>query len=292
MKKELKVYKMFGYVMPCKPELKIKDYEKFKSYYCGLCLSIKKNYGNLPRLVLNYDMTFLAVLLDSISDEKCKVHLGRCIAHPMHKKYFITKNPAIDYAAFCNIALTYYKLLDDVYDENSKTSKIKSILLKSYFNKFPKNLKSITEYIKKSLLELHKLEKSSSNLNIDELSHPFADLTGFIISKYSENKNLTNILYTLGYNLGKWIYIIDAYDDLKNDIEKNKFNALNVSMNHENLPYDKFSSIIKSKVSFILGLCGKNCLDSLNKLPMKTNIDILYNILQYGLLSKMESLNL
>lgn len=283
---------MFGYVMPCKPELKIKDYEKFKSYYCGLCLSIKKNYGNLPRLVLNYDMTFLAVLLDSISDEKCKVHLGRCMFHPMQKKYFIVQNAAIDYAAFCNIALTYYKLLDDVYDENSKASKVKSILLKSYFNKFPKKLKDNTNYIKKSLLELSKLEKSSSKLNIDELSHPFADLTGFIISKYIEDITLSSVLYSLGYNLGKWIYIIDAYDDLKNDMEKNKFNALNVSMNENNLPYDEFLSMIKPKVSFILGLCGKSCLDSLKKLPMQTNVDILYNILQYGLLSKMEKLNL
>lgn len=283
---------MFGYVMPCKPELKIKDYEKFKSYYCGLCLSIKKNYGNLPRLVLNYDMTFLSVLLDSISDQKCKVHLGRCLAHPMKKKYFIIENPAIDYAAFCNISLTYYKLLDDVYDENSKTSKIKSILLKPYFNKFPEKFKDSAEYIKKSLLELHKLEKKISELTIDELSHPFADLTGFIISRYSEDENLNNVLYSIGYNLGKWIYIIDAYDDLKDDMEKIKFNALNVSMNKDNLPYEEFSSIIRPKISFILGLCGKSCLDSLNKLPMKTNVDILYNILQYGLLSKMENLDL
>lgn len=283
---------MFGYVTPCKPELKIKDYEKFKAYYCGLCLSIKKNYGNLPRLVLNYDMTFLAVLLDSISDKKCEVHLGRCITHPMRKKYFIISNAAVDYAAFCNISLAYYKLLDDVEDEKNKTSKIKSILLKSYFNKFPKNLKDNTDYIKNNLLELSKLEKSDLKLSIDELSHPFADLTGFIISRYSDDKNLRNVLYNLGYNLGKWIYIIDAYDDLEKDMKKNKFNALNISMNDDHLPYKEFSSNIKSKVSFILGLCGKSCLDYLNKLPMKTNVAILHNILQYGLLSKMENLNL
>lgn len=60
---------MFGYVFPCKMELKIKDYEKFKSYYCGLCLSLKNNFGNLPRLSLNYDMTFLSILLDDYNDD-------------------------------------------------------------------------------------------------------------------------------------------------------------------------------------------------------------------------------
>lgn len=283
---------MFGYVTPLKPELKIKDYEKFKAYYCGLCLSLKKNYGNIPRLILNYDMTFLAVLLDSIDDKPCTLKQGRCIAHPLNKKHFIVKNTAVDYAAFCNISLVYYKLLDDAEDDKNTASKLKSILLKAYFNKFPKELKTNTNYIKESLLKLHKLENTNSRLSIDELSHPFSDLTGFIISSYTKNENLKDILYNIGYNLGKWIYIIDAYDDLKNDMEKGKFNAINSSMNIDNLPYEDFSKTISPKISFILTLCGRNCFDYLNKLPMKTNVDILYNILQYGLLDKMKKLNL
>ncbi|WP_234122629.1 DUF5685 family protein [Clostridium hydrogenum] len=283
---------MFGYVTPLKPELKIKDYEKFKAYYCGLCVSLKKNYGNIPRLILNYDMTFLAVLLDSIDDKPCTLKQGRCIAHPLQKKHFIVENTAVDYAAFCNISLVYYKLLDDAEDDKNTASKLKSILLKTYFNKFPKELKTNTNYIKESLLKLHKLENTNSRLSIDELSHPFSDLTGFIISSYTKNENLKDILYNIGYNLGKWIYIIDAYDDLKNDMEKGKFNAINSSMNIDNLPYEDFSKTISHKISFILTLCGRNCFDYLNNLPMKTNVDILYNILQYGLLDKMKKLNL
>lgn len=283
---------MFGYVMPCTPELKMKDYEKFKAYYCGLCISIKKQYGNLPRFTLNYDMTFLAILLDSIEEEKCKVEIHRCVAHPLKKKNFIVKNPAVDYAAFCNLSLVYYKLLDDVDDDNSISSKAKAILLSPYLKKFPKNLIKHTEYIKKSLIKLHKLETSNNPLNIDELSHPFADLTGFIISAYTENSEYKNILYNIGYNLGKWIYIIDAYDDLKDDMEKHKFNAINASMNKDNLPFEEFRDSIKSKIDFILGLCGKMCFDYLKQLPMKTNLDIINNILQYGLLDKMKSLNL
>src|SRR3712207_3590877 len=83
---------MFGYVFPNKMELKIKDYEKFKAYYCGLCLSIKKNFGNLPRISLNYDMTFLAILLDSLNNTKINCLKGSCIAHPMKNRLFIINN--------------------------------------------------------------------------------------------------------------------------------------------------------------------------------------------------------
>lgn len=283
---------MFGYVLPLKGELKIKDYEKFKSYYCGLCLSIKNNYGNLPRLVLNYDMTFLAVLLDSLEDKKCSFVTGRCIAHPIKKKYFIVNNKAVDYAAFCNICLVYYKLVDDAYDDKNLISKLKSILLKVYFKKFPDRFKKYGDYVKNRLLELNHFEKSSKPLNIDEISHPFSDLTGFIISSYADNKSYRDILYQVGYNLGKWIYIIDAFDDLKNDMNSKKFNAINKTMNKNNKSFEALVKDISPKISFILSMCGQNCLNNLSKLPLKTNQGILFNILQYGLLDKMKNLNL
>ncbi|MCR3758823.1 hypothetical protein KYB31_07420 [Clostridium felsineum] len=283
---------MFGYVLPLKGELKIKDYEKFKSYYCGLCLSIKKNYGNLPRCVLNYDMTFLAVLLDALEDKKCEFSLNRCIAHPTKKKYSVVDNDALDYAAFFNICLVYFKLIDDVNDDKKLVSKLKSILLKGYFKKFPKTFSTYTTYIKNSLAKLSKLEKSSTALTLDEISHPFADLTAFIISSYAYNKPYKDILYNIGYNLGKWIYIIDAFDDLKEDLEKQKFNAINVAMNLNNKPYEELIKDISPKISFVLTMCGSNCLHNLNLLPLKTNQDILFNILQYGLLDRMNNLNL
>lgn len=96
----------------------------------------------------------------------------------------------------------------------------------------------------------------------------------------------------MGYNLGKWIYIIDAYDDLKDDMEAKKFNAINRTMNKDNKPFEDLAKEISPKISFILSMCGQNCLHNLNELPLKTNQGILFNILQYGLLDKMKNLNL
>ena len=152
---------MFGYVTPCKMEMKIKDYEKFKAYYCGLCNSIKNDFGNLPRLTLNYDMTFLAVLLDSLSESKYNFVKFKCLIHPLKKRIMINNNKALDYAAFCNVTLAYYKLMDDVYDNKTIKSKIYSIFLKNYLPKAELAYTQVMEYTKDKLQLLNTLEAKS-----------------------------------------------------------------------------------------------------------------------------------
>ncbi|MCB2359498.1 DUF5685 family protein [Clostridium estertheticum] len=285
---------MFGYVTPCKMEMKIKDYEIFKAYYCGLCNSIKNDFGNLPRLTLNFDMTFLAVLLDSLSESKYNFVKFKCLIHPFKKRLMINNNKALDYAAFCNVTLAYYKLMDDVQDNKTMKSKIYSIFLKTYLPKAELSYTDVMEYTKDKLLLLNTLEANHNDigideqLSIDELSHVFADLTGFIISFYYKESSFKDDLYWLGYNLGKWIYIIDAYDDLEKDIKSNSFNAINSLLNTDNLDFKSFSIIIKPRIDFILSTCASSCLKHLNNLPLIKNEDILSNILELGLMEKMD----
>ena len=136
------------------------------------------------------------------------------------------------------------------------------------------------------LNELYKTEAAAEGMNLDELSHPFADLTGYILSEYCPAEN--DILYSLGYNLGKWIYIIDAYDDLEKDMKYNKFNALEAALNNSKLSCHEFKGLIAERIDYLLTACAAECLNSLNKLPLKKNEDLLYNILQYGLMEKMD----
>ncbi|MBW9150791.1 DUF5685 family protein [Clostridium estertheticum] len=291
---------MFGYVTPCKMEMKIKDYEIFKAYYCGLCNSIKNDFGNLPRLTLNFDMTFLAVLLDSLSESKYNFVKFKCLIHPLKKRLMINNNKALDYAAFCNVTLAYYKLMDDVQDNKTMKSKIYSIFLKTYLPKAELSYTDVMEYTKDKLLLLNTLEANHNDIGIDEhlsideqlsidgLSHVFADLTGFIISFYYKESSFKDDLYWLGYNLGKWIYIIDAYDDLEKDIKSNSFNAINSLLNTDNLDFESFSVLIKPRIDFILATCASSCLKYLNNLPLIKNEDILCNILELGLMEKMD----
>lgn len=281
---------MFGYVTPYKMELKIKDYEMFKAYYCGLCISIKNNFSNLCRMTLNYDMTFLGILLDSLEYSKHKYVVTKCIAHPMKKRPKVIDNRALDYAGFCNVSLVYYKLLDDYNDDNSLNKKFISIYIKKFINKSKDDLSPILVNIEENINKLSSLEKSQNVISIDELSDPFASLTAFIISYYYKNENFFNDLYNLGYNLGRWIYIIDAFDDLKEDMEKHKFNAINKAFNVENLPYEDLIIKEGNRIEFNLIMSANSTSEALDKLPINKNKDLLFNILQLGLMNKIETI--
>ncbi|NFL90999.1 hypothetical protein FDB69_14790 [Clostridium botulinum] len=279
---------MFGYVTPIKNELKVKDFDLFRAYYCGLCHEIKKNFGNIPRLTLNYDMTFLAILLDSLNDITLNINEIRCLFHPIYKRNIISNNDAISYASFVNISLTYYKLIDDANDDLSLKSKLESLFLSQYKRKFSKSIASINIEIKKNLLKLNSLEKNKNFTSIDEICDPFSALVGTIFKDYpyvlkNDSNDLRTALYKLGYSLGKWIYLIDALDDLKDDMKKNKFNPIDFLYNKNGVPYIELINLVKPKIEFLILSCACCCNDNLSKLILYKNEDILKNTLELGL---------
>ena len=256
---------MFGYVTPLKPELKIREYESFKSYYCGICMHIKDGFGNIPRMSLNYDMTFLGLLLDGLHKEERSFKIQRCIAHPLKKKPMIVNNKALAYAAAMNVSLVYYKLLDDVT--------------------------IINDIIEENLKKLSYLEVEKRFSSIDEIAHPFSEIVGKILNLYPEefegdSEEIRGNLYELGYSLGKWIYIIDALDDLKEDMEKNKFNPINYLYNTNNKTYEELMGEIRDRMEFTIFNCGYTCRNALEKLPIKRNKEILENIISLGMMDK------
>ena len=282
---------MFGYITPLKAEMKVKDFARFKCYYCGLCCHIKKEFGNIPRMSLNYDMTFLGLLLDALNPEELKVSSYRCSLHPTEKKIVIADNKALSYAAAMNIFLFYYKLLDDAHDDKNLKSKFFSTLLSPYKKKFSSSIIKINNDIKQCLNDLSILENNKAFNSIDEICDPFSKLVGVILRDYpyeliNDCLELRNTLYTLGYSIGKWIYLIDALDDLKSDMEKRKFNPINFLYNKDSLTYDKFIEVAKPKIEFTILNCGYSCRESLEKLQLNRNQDILYNIIELGLMDK------
>lgn len=282
---------MFGYVTPLKPELKIREFNQFRGYYCGLCLSIKKQFGNLPRMSLNYDMTFLALLLDGLIEEREKAELLRCFVHPAKKKPTIIDNPAVDYAANMNVSLFYYKLLDDVNDEKSLKSKTSILFLSPYQKKFSSKINVINEKIEGFLKDLSSLEKNLSFESLDDICHPFAELVGTILMMYpnsfkNDSFDLREDLYSFGYALGKWIYLIDALDDLEEDLKEKKFNPINILFNEENLSYDELIEKIKDRLEFNIINCACTCREYFYKLPLNRNNDIIKNIIELGMMDR------
>ena len=107
---------MFGYINVLKDELKIKDYNVFRAFYCGLCKTQGEIFGNLSRISLSYDFTFLAILLSSLNGESCEYFTGKCMLHPLHKRSFAKCQKDLEYCSYMSMALSYYKIKDDIND--------------------------------------------------------------------------------------------------------------------------------------------------------------------------------
>lgn len=213
---------MFGYVNIHKPELKMKDFYKYKAYYCGLCRTLNKRYGKLGQMTLSYDMTFLVILLTSLYESETKHERKRCIIHPV-KKHNILLNEMTEYVADMNIALTYHHFLDDWKDERSVAGLAGAKALKRAYRKISKRYPRQCQEITDSLTKLAQCEKDNET-DIDKVSRCFGELMAAIFAYREDIWEET--LRRLGFYLGKYIYILDAYDDIEHDRKKGCYNPL------------------------------------------------------------------
>lgn len=282
---------MFGYILPEKPELKIKEYEIFKAYYCGVCKSIGQRYGQIPRITLNYDATFLALLLSSVAEEKIKFKKERCIVHPVKKRIVIKNSDIIDYASDINIILAYYNLKDNWTDEKSFLSAAGMIVLKAGYKKIKNKFLQKCNIIESRLNELSLLEKQKCN-SMDEAAEPFAKLMEEITAytPLCKDEKIERVLRWIGYNLGKWIYILDAYDDLDSDIKEKNYNPLVYQFNYAGEDVDRFKLKIKDRIIFNLTFSLNQIAKAYELLSIKNNAGIIENIIYMGMLRKTEQI--
>lgn len=260
---------MFGYVKINKPELKVREYEQYKSYYCGLCHTLKKEYGTVGQMTLNYDMTFLILVLSSLYECKDTVLSGRCKSSPI-KPVQKRKNEITDYAAAMNIFLTYYHFDDDWRDERNKLSLAYREALHSKAVRAAKRYPRQAAVIKRELQNLSRMEKDGT-ANIDELAACFGRLmAGLFLYKKDE---FAVHLYNMGFALGKFIYIMDAYDDLEKDLDSGAFNPFR-GMNTD----DGFDAFVENALNIIMA----ECINAYEMLPAIKDEEIIRNILYAG----------
>ena len=149
---------MFGYVLINKEELKFKEYDVYKSYYCGLCQTLNNRSGRFAQLTLNYDMTFLQLLLTGLYEPETKIESFRCKLHPL-KKYIKRTNKITDYIADMNLFLAYLNCIDDWEDEKKLSRKIYTFFIKNKVKKIKKKYPEKTEKLEKILRKSSDYEK-------------------------------------------------------------------------------------------------------------------------------------
>lgn len=271
---------MFGYVTINKAELKVKDYEKYHGFYCGLCHALKEKYGSAGQMTLTYDMTFVTLLLTSLYEEKSTYEKEHCIVHPVNKHLAIY-NRFSEYGADMNMLLTYYKLLDDWKDDKNAKALIMAGLLKEKCRKAakdnPRQARAIKDYIVQN-----KACEEAKERDFDKV----AGCTGRMMAEllcYREDE-WSPYLRQLGFYLGKFIYLMDAYDDLEEDKKKGNYNPL-IYLEEEGMKPEQ----AEAKALDMLTMMAAGAAAGFEKLPILVNTDILRNILYSGIWGRYNS---
>ncbi len=217
---------MFGYIVPCKKQLGEADSKIFGSYYCGLCKAMGRQCSQLSRLGLSYDASFLAMVLSAVTGEEHEEREERCIVHPLKKRPCIKRDTSVDYAACTGVMLMYLKLLDDVRDEHSIKALFAMSLMSGGARRARKRYPDEYAYIKKCLDELSAVE-SENDYDIDRAADCFARILQRLFTPdFITDKNTRRALDWFGYNIGRWIFVLDAVNDLEKDYRNHEYNPL------------------------------------------------------------------
>ena len=262
---------VFGYVVANTDKLNEQQQWRYRSLYCGLCRCLGERHGPSARLVLTYDLVFLILVLSSVLDgEEVKKDCAPCVAHPVKKRDYLY-DTFTEYAADMNVALAYYNCLDDWQDDKSVKARALAQLLgkqmKSAEKKYPRQMKTLAEC-------LHLLNEAERRYETDPEvpANYFGELLGELF-RYEENE-IGDALFDFGFALGRFIYLMDAYADLKSDIKKQKYNPL--------IRYTR------DEISPMLNAQMAQCVDLFERLPVKKDRDLCENILYSGVWTKAE----
>ncbi len=267
---------MFGYIIVNKAEMKFKEFDVYHSYYCGICRDLKRKYGALGQISLSYDMTFLAILLTGLYEPQTRRGSCKCIAHPF-ESHETRNNIFTEYAADMNVLFACYKCRDDWEDEK----KIGKLVLGKLLEGKTGRLKlAYAEKIRRLNLLMQDFSdaEQSAKADIDTLGGLFGRVMAEIVA--GREDEWAEGLRQLGFFLGKFIYLCDAYEDVEQDIRKGTPNPL--KQKYENLDFEE-------ECKTILMMMMSECCREFERLPILENVEILRNILYSGVWCRYEA---
>lgn len=217
---------MFGYIKTVPSELRLREYECYRAYYCGLCRSMGKCTGACSRLTLSYDFVFLATVRAWLSGEKPETRRRRCAIHPLRRRLTVVSSEQLNYCADASVLLSYHKCLDDLADERGLRrlrARCSMLALRSGYRKAQKRHPALNSGIRNALAELSAYEKRQDAHSADEPALLFGELMAIVFSDGLDGP-AARIAADFGRGIGKWIYLVDAADDYAEDIRKHRFN--------------------------------------------------------------------
>lgn len=216
---------MFGYVKPPMNLLGQEEQDRFRRIYCGLCHTLSRRYGIRARFLLNFDFTFLAILLSEGTDS-CKL-CGRCPVHPVRRQPYAAGSPALDLAADESVILAYWQLRDGAQDHGGTKGAAYGLLsgaIAGPYKRAAARRPGFDAHTRKQLEALSRLEQENCD-SMDRAADAFAQLLSGAAGEVDDPVR-RRVLEQMLYHLGRWIYLVDAADDLKEDAASGNYNPV------------------------------------------------------------------
>ena len=279
---------MFGYVRVNKGELLVREYEAYRGVYCSVCRALGKRYGPAARLLLSYDSAFLAMVRCGAADVTPAFRPGRCPFNPAKRcNYCTNADEALDFVCAAVVLMFYYRLRDTVADA-PVLKKLAAFLLLPFALLLRRKAKRKFAWMDALLFETMQkqtaLEKAGET-SVDKAAHPSADALGKLFSSGTGEREAA--LYRFGYFVGRWVYLIDAADDLKDDLRHGSFN---VFANAFGLKDAALTDAQQEAVTAALNESSARAIDALNESGLTVMKPILENILYDGMQIATENL--
>jgi hypothetical protein len=285
---------MIGFLKPYLPSLKKEEKEIYNIYFCSLCIALTKKYGIIGPLINNYEGVFALILLSALSEEKEEVIEARCPAIPFSRRKIYRVDRNLNLIISMLIIILVEKLKDDIKDERSFTAYILCHLLNKHYLKSRDTLKELNFPIEK--LDIRKKQQDMveqhSFISINSSSSPFASSIADVFNYMASDKlpsDKRDKLEKTGYQLGKFIYLYDAYKDFSGDLNKKRFNAL--SAGYPQLgKAKKLTGSVKSDIKKYLTFCAVEIRAKLDELPFGNRRRLLENILFDSIVKRIEKI--
>lgn len=220
---------LFGYVKPQKWELLLREYDQYNGVYCSLCRRLGRSYGPAAKLALNYDCTFFSIVLIALSSRAPRFERKRCTVNPLKKCTYCLSEEEIDAAAAVTVILSYFKIRDNIEDSPWYKKAAYYCLLPVAAYARRRAAEKFPEYdsVVSSAMEEQKKAERGAGLGPDGCAEPTANMLAGLLGLSAgarENTAAARVLHEFGYYLGRWVYLMDAADDLEKDLASGSFN--------------------------------------------------------------------
>lgn len=279
---------MFGYVRVEKMDLRVREWETYRGLYCSLCRALSRRYGLPARLILSYDMTFLLAVRLAQSETVPSFHPGRCPFNPAKRcSYCDNGSDAFDFVCAAAVLMFYYKVCDNIADSPFWKKLLFYLLLpvaalwrKKAMRQFPQMEAILADAIQKQA----QTERENTD-NTDKAAHASADALGRLMR--IGTKENSDAVYRFGYHIGRWVYLMDAADDLKQDI---KTGSYNVFVKKFGLQSPDLTPAQQDEIRATLEMTGAAAMQALEDSHLTVLYPILENIVLDGMHQSMEQM--